>query len=253
MAKATQKRWTFRRREQIDQFWRSVRNVPTRRRRSKRDEERFCLGLYLLALGTHEIVTYPVIVEEDESPDYMLSFGDSESVGLEVTKATTRQMQIDLTENEDEYERARKASNGEPEPVGRLVSFEGLAGDSVETNWVKQIRDAIERKLKKLSKFRRAAHHDLLIYDDTPYGRGDWLVALREVRKIVEKLRRGNSRLGKVSIIISLDVVLDVGGECRVLPFINWSQPERTPDFARRVEHAAKKAAHDVLDQHESR
>jgi hypothetical protein len=253
MAKAAQKRWTFRRREEIDQFWRSVRNVPARRRRSKRDEERFYLGLYLLALATHEIVTYPVIVEEDESPDFILSFAGCESIGVEATKATTQQTQISLTEIEDEYQRARAASNGEPEPVGRLVSFEGLAGDSVEKNWVKQIRDAIERKLKKLPKFRRAARYDLLIYDDTPYGPGDRVVALREVRKIVEKLRRGNSRLGKVSIIISLDVILDVGGECRVLPFINWSQPERTPDFARRVEHAAKKAAHDVLDQHESR
>lgn len=242
MARTIQKHWTLDGRDQIERFWRAVRNVPARRRRSKRDEERFYLGLYLLALATHGIATYPVSLEEGESPDFMLSFCNSEPVGIEATKATTQQMQIGLTENEDEYERSRAIPKGEPEPVGRLMSFEGTAGDSVERNWVEQVREAIERKLKKLPKFRAAARYDLLIYDDTAYGPGDRVLALREIRKVIAELKRGNSRLGKVSIIMSLDVAYDVSGKCQILNFIELASDGEEDDLGERMEFSAQRA-----------
>jgi hypothetical protein len=121
-----------------------------------------------------------------------------------------------------------------------------------ESLWVERMKYAVMQKLELIPKYRKASRQDLLIYDNTPLIGVNRDRVIANIRDWIREYRSAVPSFGILSIIISLDVVLDAGGECRVLPFINWSQPERTPDFARRVEYAAKKAAHDVLDQHES-
>ena len=94
--------WTFRRRSDVERFWREVRDVPRRTNGRKHyHEERFCLGLYLLALATHDLLTYPLRVEQGESPDFMLTWKSGETTGLEVKRAT----QASLRSATDQAER----------------------------------------------------------------------------------------------------------------------------------------------------
>ena len=118
--------WKFKRRKDVERFWREVRSLPSRANgRKHHQEERYCLALYLLALATHEMLTYPLRVEQGESPDFMLTSNSGETTGLEVTRATTTWIQRKMTENDREFARreAEAASSGvKPEPVGFLLS-----------------------------------------------------------------------------------------------------------------------------------
>jgi len=227
----------------IRKFWIRVGKVGTRRDREKtRREERYCLALYMLARATNSLIEYPISVEEGQRPDFMVSEGAGDTFGLEVTRATTREHEERLTHDEE----SRTS-------VLKLGSEAGWLEGQRESLWIERMKCAAMQKLELIPGYHKASRHDLLIYDNTPLIGVNRDQVTANIRDWIREYRSAVPSFGILSIIISLDVVLDVGGECRVLPFINWSQPERTPDFARRVEHAAKKAAHDVLDQHESR
>ena len=116
-----------------------------------------------------------------------------------------------------------------------------------EKIWITRVQDAIEQKLVKLPSYRSASRHDLLIYDDSPPIGVDRKVVLAETRKWICDVRRRHPLLGKVSIIMTLDVVYDVGGKCRVLPFVDWSSPESLADFGERVEYAGRKSIRDAM------
>src|SRR5208282_5383610 len=97
--------WAFRRRSDVERFWREVRDVPRRGNgRRHYHEERFCLGLYLLALATHDLLSYPLRVEQGESPDFMLTWKSGEITGIQVTRATERWLQRKMTEMDREAE-----------------------------------------------------------------------------------------------------------------------------------------------------
>ncbi len=82
-------RWNFATIADVRRFWRSVCSVPGRADgRRHYHEERYSLGLYLLALAEHEQLTYPLRIEQKESPDFMLTWPSGELTGLEVTRAT---------------------------------------------------------------------------------------------------------------------------------------------------------------------
>jgi hypothetical protein len=227
----------------IRRFWIRVGKVGSRRNREKaRREERYCLALYMLARATNNLIEYPISVEEGQSPDFMVSEGAGDTFGLEVTQATT-------PEHEERLTHAEKSGAS----VLDLGPEAGWLEGQRESLWIERMKCAVMQKLELIPGYRKASRHDLLIYDNTPLIGVNRDQVTANIRDWIREYRSAVPSFGFLSIIISLDVVLDVGGECRMLPFINWSQPERTPDFARRVEHAAKKAAHDVLDQPESR
>ena len=83
--------WDFRSRDDIWRFWLWVREVPRRiEGRTPKQYERYYLGLYLLALANHRLLSYPLKVMEDERPDFVMTWKSGEATGLEVTRATDR-------------------------------------------------------------------------------------------------------------------------------------------------------------------
>ncbi len=246
-------RWNFRSAADVKEFWKRFQRVPARRRRTKRDEERYCLALYLLALATYRKLRYPLRIEEGESPDFIVTWSSGKRTGLEVTKATNMWVQHQRTQAEDEYQRrqiAAKASGTEARPVAFDLSRRGWIGDEAGTEWLSFIKQGVERKLPKLVAFRSTSRQDLLVYDDTPLPAIDRAKVLPVLSRWLSETRKANPRLGRLSIIISLDLLLDSGDGLEVLPFINWSNPGATPDFGERVEFAGEKAVTTAIRKH---
>jgi hypothetical protein len=87
----------------------------------------------------------------------------------------------------------------------------------------------------------------VLIYDDTLLPAVDRRKVLLTLVPWASKLKRQMPTLGKISVIISLDVLFDVGGESRIFPYVHWSAPElddtdQTQTFSERVELAGQVA-----------
>jgi hypothetical protein len=232
----------FKSRKDVENFWRAVRDVPARtRRRSKRDEERYALGLYLFARATYELIDFPMTVEEDldesRSPDFFVREGEVCSVGLEVTRATTQALQQKMT-------RAETSVGSDVTPIDL---DDGLLARESEDLSHRQFEEAVKKKLAKFNKYRPAPSYDLLVYYDGSSLLWDRERTLDRLRQWLRNARTAAPLLGKVSVIISLDVIYDVDGECRTLPFVDLESPERFPDLGSRVEFAAQKAVRDEL------
>src|SRR5438128_2672853 len=134
-----------------------------------------------------------------------------------------------MTASEKEYgRRAVKvtASGEEPKLVYIPLSEVGWVGDDAEVEWCSLIREAIKHKLAKLPNFRPAFHHDLLIYDDMLFLVVDRRKVFAVISPWVRRLNETKSSFGKISVIISLDVLFDLGGVCRIFPYIYRSAPE---------------------------
>ena len=252
-------RWNFATIADVRRFWRSVCSVSGRANgRRHYHEERYSLGLYLLALAEHEQLTYPLRIEQKESPDFMLTWPSGELTGLEVTRATEQWVQRAMTASEKEYWRraaTTAASGEEPEPVCIPLSQAGWVGDEAELEWCSIIRSAIEQKLVKLPNFRSAPRHDLLIYDDTPLPAVDRRRVLAAISPWARRLNEKGPAFGKISVIISLDVLFDVGGTCRIFPYIDWSAAELGDSknfrvFSARVEDAGQIAVERAVGRH---
>lgn len=209
-------RWNFRSADDVKEFWKKFQRVPARKHRSKRDEERYCLALYLLALATYRRLKYPLRIEEGESPDFMMTRSSGKTTGLEVTKAT--EMWV-------EHEVAKV--DGKPD-------------------WFSYVRRAIESKVQTL----KSARSDLLVYEDEPLPLIEQVQSLTSLRDWLTGIKTANARLGTISIIVSLGLALERGGNFQYLPFINWSNPGATPDFGERVEFDGEKAAVTAVREH---
>ncbi len=254
--------WKFCSVADVRRFWQNVCSVPGRTEGRKHyHEERYSLGLYLLALAEHELLTYPLQVEQGkqhESPDFMLTWPSGELTGLEVTRATEQWLQRTMTASEKEYGRRTievAVSGEEPEPVCIPLSQRGWVGDEAEGEWRSLVQRAIEQKLAKLPQFRPASRHDLLIYDDTPLPAIDRRKVLAAISPWARKLHDKSPTFGKISVVISLDVLFDLGGACRIFPYIDWSAPELDDPkdlraFSERVEDAGRIAVERAVGRH---
>jgi len=246
--------------DDVKRLWSGVRSAPGRTEgRQHYHEERYYLGLYMLALGTYELLTYPFQVaqakQQHESPDFMLQWPSGQVTGLEVTRATEEPFQeyvMDAAERMYSRRKAAAAISGETtEPVSILLSEEGWIGDEAEVEWCSFVRKAIEKKLKKLSGFKPASRHDLVICDDTPLPAVNRRKVIAALHPWVSSLKANWPQLGIISIIISLDVVFDVGDSARILPYVNWAAteleaPDESSELSERIEyvgwHAVKRA-----------
>jgi hypothetical protein len=254
--------WKFTSVAEIERFWRGVCSVPGRTQGRKHyQQERYSLGLYLLALAEHELLTYPIQVEQSrqhESPDFMLTWPSGELTGLEVTRATEQWVQRAMTASEKEHGRRTvevAASGEEAKPVCIPLSNAGWVDDKAEVEWCSLIRKAIEQKLPKLPKFGPASRHDLLVYDDTPLPAVDRRRVLSAISPWTRRLNEKSPAFGKISVIISLDVLFDLGGACRIFPYIDWSVPELDDPkdlraFSSRVEDAGRIAVDRAVGRH---
>lgn len=249
--------------DDVKRLWSSVRSVPGRTQgRKHHDYERYCLGLYLLNLGTRRLLSYPFQVEQGrqhESPDFMVTWSSEEVTGLEVTRATTPSLQRRMTVAEREYRRREavaEASGKDPQPVILWpAGYGGVSGDEVERQFCTLLKEAITKKVEKLSGFRPASRHDLLVCDDTPLGAGDRRKIVAALNPWIRNLAASATQLGTISVIVSLDVVFDLGGSPRLLPYIEWNAPElngvgETNDLSERIEYAGQHAATQVLQRH---
>ncbi len=238
---------TIRSIKDVQALWCKVEAPRRTEGRRHHHEEEYCLGAYLSALGRHELLNYPFTVKRGESPDFMLTEKSGAVVGLEVTRATEPWLQREMTIADREYRRrefAAENSGREAEPVVIDLSELGWVGDEAENQWCALMRCAIERKIAKLPAFIPAARYDLLVYDDTPLPAVDRRKALAALTSWAKDLKFMTPKLGRISILISLDVLFDVVGESRILPYVHWSAPDlddtSMQSFSERVELAGK-------------
>ncbi|MGH7778647.1 MAG: hypothetical protein ACREQR_02305 [Candidatus Binataceae bacterium] len=229
----------FKSKADVEKFWREVRNVPARARRTKRDEERYALGLLLLARAGNDLINFPIVITEGESPDFLITEAGSKCVGLEVTRASARGLQKRMTNAE---------RSGDASAVA-IDMDDGLLADESEARWCEQLEKAINDKLAKFGKYRPASRYDLLVYGDASSLLWNRESARPTLTRWLCDVRRSAPLLGKVSIIVSLDVAYDLDGDCRYLEFINWLAPDKEAGFGERVEHAAQKAVRDELSK----
>lgn len=227
-------------------FWLKVRDVPRRTEgRSKKQYERYYLGVYLLALADHGVLRYPLKVLEGDSPDFMVVGKSGQESGLEVTRATDENLQAEIT----------RAERDEPNGGAFLASPHGWVGDELERDWCALVREAVEKKLPKFVKYRPASQYDLLVPDDTRMGAGDRRKVIEMLTPWARDLKQREIRLGKISVVASLDVLYDIGGASLVLPFVEWSSPRskaaaKGESFSERVEYAGQFVAQNAIRAH---
>ena len=119
-----------------------------------------------------------------------------------------------------------------------------------DSDWFSLVRHAIEEKLPFIAHLDSAARHDLLVYQDMPVPEAERVAGLATLRKWLQSLKKANPGLGRVSIIFSLDVVLDLGREFRNLEYVDWSNPDAFSDFGERVEFEGQKATVTAIRGH---
>jgi hypothetical protein len=232
----------------VRKFWLSVRDVPPRTQsRSNKQYERYYLGLYLLALAGRGFLRYPLKVIEGESPDFMLVGRSGKETGLEITRATDEQFQMAITRAEKEH----------PNGSAFVASMAGYVGDQLESEWCALVRETIERKVRKFAKFRTASRYDLIVPDDTRMGAGDRRKVMEILAPWARELREREPKIGKISVIASLDVLYDIGKGSLIIPFVKWSSPtsngaEKGESFSDRVVYAGQFIAKSAIRAHKA-
>ncbi len=219
--------WEFRSLEDVRRFWSDVRTVPMRAEgRKHHHEEQYAAGLYLLLLGRHDLLSYPFRLDEGESPDFMLTSPSGETSGLEVTRATIQPFQKVMSNIDREFvhrEEEAKARGTRAEPVSVIYNPLGWTDGQCVRNWCDQMLKAIVRKFDKLTTFRRATHHDLLICNDTDVPLFPGRERERAFDMVASELKKLGSRdtrsFRSVSVIMSLDVEYDIGRNRRLLVY----------------------------------
>ncbi len=236
------KTWKFNSDKDVQTFWLGVREVPRRAEgRTTKQYERFYLGLYLLALADHGLLSYPIKGEEGERPDFMLTWKSGETTGLEISRATDEELQRWMTQ----------AQKKRPEGSAMRASPGGYAGDQIEEEWCALVRCVIKKKVAMFSNYRPALRYDLLIPDDTRTGAGDRRKVLAILAPWASELNHSTPKLGRISCVTSLDVLYDIGGESSIFPYIRWSAPAAQGEgFSDRVEHAGRIATLQAIRAH---
>jgi hypothetical protein len=207
-------RWRFRTERDVRKFWNQFREVPALARRTSRDEKRYCLALYFFVLATHSKLRYPLLVEEDASADFRIRSAN-QGMTLSVTKA-------------NQIWEAPDGNDG--------------------SDWLTKVQAAIDDKLGSIGNLSSASRHDLLVYQDTPVPPDQRIAGLAELRARLETQKK--ARIGRVSIIFSLDVELNTGRRFKNLEFIDWSNPNAFADFGERVEFEGRKAINTAIRDH---
>jgi hypothetical protein len=209
-------RWNFRSADDVKEFWKKFQRVPARKHRTKRDEERYCLALYFLALATHSKLAYPLMIEEDTDPKFILRSKSEGLRNLDVVVATKMWVEHQV-----------------PQIDGR-------------PDWFSFVRGAIESKIPTVRNTRR----DLLIYEDQPLPFKEQQRAFRDFAKYVREIKTRHNWRGRASVILSLGLAIERPGGFTDLWFVNWSNPDATSDFGERVEFEGIKAVKTAIRKH---
>ncbi len=207
---------TFDSAEHLLDYFRSVGEmVGPRKGPSKRthdQKELYNLRQYLPTLAANGHLRFPLTVEKGESPDFLLTDGVSKKWGLEVTEATTQEWQREMTVTEGDETSLQ--------PLGR----DGWAGNSAERETCAAILRAMRRKARKIRAggYRPASRYDVLIYVNV---RAFFYDADETVRLLVQRTSRWYPQwavLGRVGVIASLHLYIDVSDNLTRLPLFNF-------------------------------
>ena len=174
--------------------------------------ETFNLRQYLTTLAANGQLDFPLTVEKGESPDFMLAHGGGEPRGLEVTEATTKSWQRELTETEGNEE-CSKATLGRGD---------GWVGDSAERQTCAAILRAMRRKATKVraGKYRPASQYDVLVYVNVEAFFYDAGATIDLLTQRVARWKSQWTVLGQVHIITSLFLFSDVTRLPKRLPLV---------------------------------
>jgi hypothetical protein len=217
-------RWGFESAQDVSRFWDQHRApAGSAQQRKSYNQEIFYLGLYLLALADHDLLSYPLTVEQNrqfQEPNFLLTFASGERAGLQLGRA----------------------DSSKPAPPWR--------GSQAQERWRRLLETTMLITVKLL-------HHlpypcDLLIYADQPAA-VDRQSLLSAMHPFVRHLQNRVHHLGKASFVLSLDVLYDLGGDCRLLPFIQppkFEDPGSLNSVSERIEYAARWSADTAVQQH---
>lgn len=183
------------------------------------EEKIYCLRRYLFPLADNGLLTFPLTAAKSETPDFILEWPQEATTGLEVTKATRREFEADLTR----LDRKQKTKHypGDATAGAMNLSVTGWGGNALETEWVEYVLASIADKQEDLDTYS-VGECDLLIYDNTPTGAPDLKMVAEAVRlKLSESSPRSNNgrRFGVVSVIRDPWLIYNIAGPSRILAY----------------------------------
>ena len=98
--------------ELLSQFGSLGIRVPDRTKpKNQFAEEMYCLRRYLFPLADAGLLMFPLTAAKSETPDFILEWPQQRTIGLEVTKATRREFEADLTRLDRKQTTKPRASN----------------------------------------------------------------------------------------------------------------------------------------------
>jgi hypothetical protein len=189
-------------------------------------EEIYCLRRYLFPLADNNLLRFPIAVAKTESPDFIFSWEHDTIVGVEVTKATRKEFEADLTR----LNRKQKTKHypSDPDEGVMDLSIAGWAGNALERELVEYVLAAVADKLEDIDTYS-VGPCDLLIYDNTPTGAPDLtLVAETLHLKLSANSLCSNSgrSFGVISVIRDPWLIYDIGGTYKTLDYKpEWGVP----------------------------
>lgn len=183
-------------------------------RRTKDQKEWYCLRRYLLTLAAHDQLSYPLDISKSERPDFIVDAPHGRH-GIEVTEATEKDWQRELTESE---------AGENDDPAGaELIGGDGFVGEQPEHDWCAAVIRAIDSKVKSLNDPNYPVGScDLLVYVNSRMS----IVAdeyraievLAEVSFPEMERWKACARLGRVTLLTNRRVLPDLLSGVETLP-----------------------------------
>lgn len=203
-------------------------------KRTKGQKEDYVLRRLLVAWKQLGVLQWPfqVRAQDDDKgvPDFLLTWPDRTTRGIEVTEA-----------GEEDYQRWLTAYDAEGEDQVLDVPLEASTPRTVE-----EIQRAIRSKVEKFDQgaYRDPKHCDLVVYDNTAWG------GILDKRDLISKLGRPNELRGRfrqVHLVFNQTVILDVFGEGLPVDLSNAYEIDYAAWIFEQVERL-RRGARDDLD-----
>lgn len=148
--------------EIFDYFHYLGNTIPSRyERHSDRNSriEIYCIEQYLVTLAHHDMLAFPVTVEQTDAPDFIIGFGAT-MVGVEVTSASTT-----------DYQNWLNSITGKDGGYG--YHKHSLVDVKPEEECCDSVLERVQKKTAKLAGYQKnypdIHRFDLLIYENTDY------------------------------------------------------------------------------------
>ncbi len=182
--------------------WVGPRTGPDKRTQGQKED--YVLRRLLVAWKQIGLLACPLDItaatDEPGQPDFLITWPNLETLGVEVTEAGEEDYQALLTRTESET--AQEA---------QLMSKDGYAGDGPTRMAANDIRDAIAKKVAgyEQGKYRQPDSCDLVVYDNSETG---WWSDKQRVLNAVGRPGDFLGRFRQIHLVIDEIVYLDVFG-----------------------------------------